>query len=126
MSTDLKYPVAYLEIQDFDADGNLMLSHFEGMPVMVMIQAGWCGACTQAKPEFQRYANMNIAGAATIQNDGERESERQLAAIVSRIYPEKMIGFPSYMLITGDGKRIAYNGPRDAESIKNFVVSHVR
>lgn len=123
MSNDLKYPVAYLELHDFD-DGNLLVEQFRETPVLVLIQAGWCGACTAAKPEFQRFAEMGVASAATIQDDGERESERKLSKIVSRIYPEKMIGFPSYMLITASGRKMAYNGPRDAESLKRFVVAN--
>lgn len=125
MSTQLKYPVAYLEEEDFDDDGRLIAYQLQGMPVMIMIQAGWCGACSHAKPEFQKFADMKVVAAATIQNDGERESERQLAANVSKIYPEAFRGYPSYMLVTADGRRIAYNGPRDAESLKSFALSTV-
>ena len=121
MSSDLS--VAYLEDQDFDEAGNFINQQLKGRPVMVMIQASWCGACTSAKPQFQAFAD-NVAGdvvAATIQIDGDRDSERRLAGRLSTVYPEKLAGVPSYMLITANGRRLAYNGPRDPESIANFV-----
>lgn len=122
MSKDLNYPVAYLELQDFDEDGNLISKQLKNKPVMIMIQAGWCGACSAAKPEFQKFADSLVAHAATIQNDGQRDSERQLAAIIDLLYPEKLIGFPSYLLITVDGRKLAYNGPRDSKSLERFVL----
>lgn len=122
---DLKYPVAYLEVHDFDKAGNLVAQKLAQKPVMVMLQAGWCGHCVASKPEFQKFADMGIVECATIQEDGFRKTEKDLGKLVSAIYPEKFIGFPSYMLILSSGKKLAYNGGRDAESIKQFVSSQV-
>ena len=122
---DFKYPVAYLEIHDFDKSGNLVAKKLDKRPVLVMVQAGWCGACAGAKPEFQRFADMGVVDCATIQEDGSRETEKELGEMISLIYPEKFIGFPSYMLVLPSGKKMAYNGNRDAQSLKNFVSSQV-
>lgn len=114
---DLKYPVAYLEVNDFDDSGN----YLGRKPIMVMFQAGWCGHCAYSKPEFQKFADERIVECATIQEDGARKTEKELGKLVSRIYPEQFLGYPSYMLILPSGKKLAYNGGRDAESIKKFV-----
>lgn len=127
MSTDLKYPVAYLENHDFDSAGNLVGIEFKGKPVMVLLQSSTCGHCTNAKPAFQEFAN-NVFGniiAATIQSDGERSSEVELdKRMRNDIYPGHFVGYPSYMLITADGRRLAYNGSRDARSLESFVMDN--
>lgn len=122
---DLIHPVAYLEVHDFDESGNLVTPELARKAVMVMFQASWCGHCKDSKPEFQKFANTGIVKCATIQEDGSRKTEKELSKLVSRIYPEEFIGYPSYMLILPSGKKIAYNGRRDAESIKQFVSSQI-
>lgn len=122
---DLKYPVSYLEVHDFDRAGNLVAEKLIRKPVMVMLQAGWCGHCIASKPEFQKFADMGIIKCATIQEDGSRNTEKDLGKLISFIYPEKFIGYPSYMLFLPSGKKLAYNGGRDAESLKHFVSSQI-
>ena len=53
--------VWYLEVQDFDAHGNLKPHVGGGKPVILMAQGNFCGYCQKAKPEFQKLAN-NING----------------------------------------------------------------
>ena len=121
---DLTYPIAYLETHDFDERGDFVFPK-KAVPTLVMIQAGWCGACAGSKPDFQRFADMEVVSTATIQEDGERDSEKLLGKRIGEIYPEKFVGFPSYMLILPSGKKIAYNGNRDPDSLKKFVELHM-
>lgn len=122
---DLKYPISYLELHDFDDNGVLIAKEITEKPVMVMLQAGWCGHCQASKSEFQKFADMGIVHCATIQEDGSRPAERELGKLIPRIYPDNFVGFPSYMLLFPSGKKIAYNGGRDSESMQHFVSSHI-
>ena len=96
--SDLNHPVSYLEIDDFDQDGNLIETEHLKTPLFVLFQAGWCSHCAVAKPEFQKLAELGLVDCATIQVDGIRPSEREYAKHVNKIYPESFVGFPSYVL----------------------------
>lgn len=115
----LKYPIGYLEDIDFDQSMNLTNEKLYGKPLFIMIQADACGYCAEAKPDFQKLADNNIINCATIQSDGERESEKLLGNNITSLYPD-FRGFPSYILIKSNGKVIAYEGGRDFESMKYF------
>ena len=117
----LNNPVMYLQRSDFNDNGDIINEEIvDKQPVMIMIQAGFCGHCTKAKPEFQEFADKNkgIITAATIQADGTMPGERELNEIINKIDPE-FKGFPSYILYN-KGKRIHYEGPRDSKSIEAF------
>ena len=118
----LTRPVAYLEIDDFNADGKLINPDIpKGKPVVIMLQAGWCPHCVSAKPAFQEFANKNKGKVfcVTIQSDGERQSEKDLGKIVEKVYPG-FRGFPSYMGYK-NGKPYYHNGGRTAEDLEKFV-----
>jgi thiol-disulfide isomerase/thioredoxin len=89
-----------------------------------MLQAGFCGYCHQAKPEFQKFAEEGLIACATIQPDGERQSERDLRDIVERVYPQ-FKGYPSYLLITADGDKIPHEGGRSADDLREFVIQYL-
>ena len=120
MSLDFKKPVAYLENQDFDEKGNLLLSI--NVPVVIMLQASWCPHCSTAKPAFQQFAD-EVEGkvfCATIQADGERNSEKELGKRVS-VLKKGFRGFPDYLLyINGKAVNKEITG-RDVESLKKFA-----
>jgi len=127
MSFNFKYPVAYLELVDFDpTSGMLVGEEFDNKYTLVMIQANYCGACTVSKPEFQKLADKNPPFAlATVQLDGEKESERKVASILDKIYPN-LSGIPSYILF-GNGKKIKYTGTaRTAEDLYKFVKKNMQ
>lgn len=125
--SDLNGPVAYLEDVDFDMNGNFTpkLRDDTGKykvidvnkPVVIMIQASWCGYCTKSKPAFQEFANrMNgKVLAATIQSD----EQENLMKKIKKIDPNFQ-GFPSYVLYK-NGKRVdkEING-RDVNSLIEF------
>lgn len=115
------YPICYLENDDFDSSGNLL--SYRNQAVMIMFQASWCHHCSQAKPQFQQFANLGLVKCATIQIDGERQSEQLLANKVDLIYPGTFTGYPSYLLILGDGTKIPYTAGRDVRSMKQFITS---
>lgn len=120
----LRYPIVYLERRDFTSDGK-MVPELRREPVLVMIQSSACGHCNVAKPAFQSLANEGVVKCMTIQGDGERQSERDIVPIMSRIYPN-FRGYPSYMMFMPDGRKIPHVGGRDVNSLKNFVRSVIR
>jgi thiol-disulfide isomerase/thioredoxin len=128
MSFNFKFPVAYLELTDFDpASGMLVGEEFDKKYTLVMIQANYCGACTVSKPEFQKLADQKNLPfiLATVQLDGEKESERQVASILDKIYPN-LSGIPSYILF-GNNKKIKYTGTsRTAEDLYKFVKKNIQ
>jgi len=105
--THLVRPVAHLEDHDFDSQGNLVNPDIpRDQVVVVMAQASWCPHCTTAKPHFQEFANKHQGKmfCATIQADGDRESEKKLGQRMKKLKPN-FRGFPDYMLFVG-GKRV--------------------
>ena len=100
--------VAYMEDKDFDNDGNPINQQIpNGISVVIMIQTSWCGYCKKAKPDFQKFANKHNKTkvfCATIQPDGDRESEKILGKRIKTIDPD-FKGFPHYVLYKS-GKRV--------------------
>ena len=46
--------VAYLQDSDFDIKGNIINKNIpDNIPIVIMLQAEFCGYCTKAKPAFQ-------------------------------------------------------------------------
>lgn len=119
----LNKPVAYLEEQDFDQEGNLVAPGVpKDLPVIIMMQSSWCPHCTLAKPAFQEFANANEGKVfcATIQADGDRESEKALGKRAKQLKPG-FRGFPEYVLYQG-GKRIDRNiKGRGVEHLEKFT-----
>jgi len=99
--SDFEFPVAYLEDSDFTKDGKLSNKDIPSdLPVVVMMQSSWCGHCKKAKPAFQEFANkmQGKVFCATIQADGDRQSEKDLGNRLKTIKSD-FIGFPTYVLI---------------------------
>lgn len=119
----LRRPVGYLEASDFDEAGNLINPTLMNKPVLIMVQAEFCGYCTKAKPGFQQLADEGIIQCMTIQPDGDRQSEKALQAVLNNIYPD-FPGYPSYILYDKK-QRIPHTGGRSAEELKAFVMQYV-
>lgn len=125
MVTSLVTPVCYLEITDFDsATGRLTQPQLRDHPVFIMIQAGFCGYCDQAKPAFQQLADSGIVQCASMQPDGDLPSEKALSSIVPMVYPD-FPGYPSYVLLDGKGTSFFHVGGRDVESMTRFLQKHL-
>ena len=120
MTKYLDKPVAYLEDKDFDDEGNLIAQNIpSGIPVIIMLQSSWCHQCNSAKVEFQNFADATVGKVfcATIQIDGDRESEKTLGKRVKTLKP-KLRGFPDYLLYK--------NGMRIVKEIQGRDVRHLR
>lgn len=116
----LTKPVAYLESSDFDKEGNLVNSEIPSdVPVVIMVQANYCGFCTQAKPEFQAFADkMNgKVFVCTIQGDGDQQGEQELKSKLNQWYPD-FKGYPHYLLYKG-GKRV--NKQNRGRSVSDLI-----
>lgn len=126
MSSNFKRPVVYLEIGDFDPVSGLLRGEFKKKPTLVMIQANNCGACTRSKPEFQKLANKNPGFMlATVQLDGEKESERKIANILDKI-SSSITSIPTYILFFNNQKIVYTGTTRTAEDLYNFVQKNIQ
>ena len=123
----LNKPIAYLVDSDIDANGDLCNPQIpKDKPVLLMIQADFCGHCTKAKPAYQEFANKNSGKVfvATIQGDGDQKGEKELGKRIEKI-DSSFQGFPHYMLYDKNRKRFTHNGGRDVASLEEFVNSHM-
>jgi len=122
----LNKPVAYLVDSDFDSNGNLSNPEIpKNKPVLLMIQAAFCGHCTTAKPAYQEFANKNGGKVfvATIQADGKEKGEEDgIGKRIEKLDPSFQ-GFPHYMLYW-KGKRYSHDGGRSVADLEQFVKSH--
>jgi thiol-disulfide isomerase/thioredoxin len=116
MSINLKSPVIYLEDSDFD---NKFKPRFKmSRPMVVMVQGSFCGHCTDAKPAFQKCANIdNNVNWATIQVDGETSSGlgKSLRSLLSNYN-----GVPHYFAINESGNIIEHSGGRSSDELLAF------
>ena len=110
--------VIYLEGSDINEDGSLKSTVHNSKPVIVMVQGNFCHFCTDAKPDFQKLAQMNSnVTCCTIQIDGE-ENDKQ-AALKFKKYGGP--GVPTYFIFDRNGKFLQqYNGGRDFSSLNTF------
>ena len=115
--------VAYLEIDDFDSDGNLKQYVCRGKNVVIMGQANFCGYCKQAAPAFETFAKShpNVVAAAIV-SDGE-ESEKAAGKLFKK-WDAKHRGVPSYFGFDSNGKyKGVHGGGRDVTSLKKFATT---
>lgn len=115
--------VPYLEDEDFNPDHSLKKYVNKGKPCVVMVQANFCGYCTQAKPAFQKVAHsLSEVVCSTIQADGG-PSDNKASKRVPKL-DKSYTGYPTYMGFSSSGKFIGvHNGGRDEESLKKFALS---
>jgi len=119
----LHTPVIYLQDKDIDQNGNVanpkLPTH---LPMVVMVQASWCGHCVSAKPDFQKFADETDGKVTccTVQKDGKEPGESDLGDRVGE-FDDEFKGFPHYMLYRG-GKRVKGQlTGRDVASLHKFV-----
>ena len=117
-------PILYLEPKDFTSDGNL--KHFKNKTCVIMVQANYCGHCSTAKPEFQKFARNNKSIVClTIQGDGDKVGDGQdskaMMDLLTAIKPT-FEGFPDYFLFKNGAfvnKEIA---GRNESDLEHFVI----
>jgi thiol-disulfide isomerase/thioredoxin len=119
----LQKPVAYLTDSDFDDNGDLINKKIPNdIPVVIMIQANFCGYCSHSKPAFQEFANKHEGKVfcATIQGDGTEAGEKELMKKIKKIDPS-FRGYPDYVGYK-NGKLIkVHTGGRNVNDLENFV-----
>jgi thiol-disulfide isomerase/thioredoxin len=124
MTMYLNRPIAYLEDDDFDSEGRLVNPGIpDDLPVVVMLQANFCGFCTEAKTAFQEFANVNEGKVfcATIQGDGNIGGEKALGERLRKV-KSNFRGFPDYALFV-EGSRIPKEiKGRSLAELEEFVV----
>lgn len=112
--------VAYLENGDFNIPTKKLVNPKipKNIPVVIMIQASWCPHCTNAKGAYQEFAlkNKGKVFCATIEADGERESEKELGKNISNLISDFQ-GFPHYVMY--------FNGKKYEKSITGRSVKHL-
>jgi thiol-disulfide isomerase/thioredoxin len=108
-------PILYLETKDFTPSGNL--KHFKNKTCVIMVQANYCGHCTSAKPEFQKFARNNQSVVClTIQGDN-----KEMVNLITSIKPT-FEGFPDYFLFKrGKFVNKEINGRTEAD-LEQFVI----
>lgn len=109
---DFNRNVAYLEDHDLDEKGNLICKDIpRDMPVVIFINAAFCGYCRQAHPAFQEFADKmkGKVFCLSLQADGSKDSEKALGKRIRNIIPG-FAGFPHYCLY--------YNGKLVDKEIK--------
>lgn len=113
--------VPYLEITDFNNDLTLKSHVGKGKPVVVMVQGNHCGYCSQAKPDYQKFANStNKVVATTIQIDGE-QPDVAIGQRISEIDPSYR-GVPTYLGFNSKGKFVGtHDSGRDTQSLHAFA-----
>jgi thiol-disulfide isomerase/thioredoxin len=124
MTMYLNRPIAYLEDDDFDADGSLVNPEIpDDLPVVVMLQANFCGYCTTAKTAFQEFANANEGKVfcATIQGDGKIGREKALGDRLRKV-KSNFRGFPDYALFVAGSRVPKEIGGRSLADLEKFAV----
>lgn len=126
MVFEFQYPVGYLEITDFDRNTGMLQGEISSHPTLVMIQAGFCSACTASKPDFQNLGNTATSfKVMTIQLDGKKDSEKAISSILDKIVPG-VDTIPSYVLFIKE-KKIPYQGVgRTTKDLENFVNQNLK
>ena len=120
--------VGYLTRSDFNDEGDIINPKIlkMGKPTLVMMQAGFCGHCVRAKPDFQKFADKAKASkkafAATISADATEPGEAELKSLYGKIDKSGFRGFPTYVKFDKNGKYVAtHEGGRDADSLYTFA-----
>ena len=113
---NLVKPIIYLEGKDFDTKGNLIRFKDSKLPKIIMIQANFCGHCTDAKPAYQEFAQKYAQKVLcfSIEADVNKDEWGPLLKLIKPSFQ----GFPDYLLVGEKSKKI--NG-RSVNSIKEFV-----
>jgi thiol-disulfide isomerase/thioredoxin len=124
---DLNGPIAFLQLTDFDDNGNVINQEIpKNKPIVIMLQASWCGHCKNAKPSFQNFANNNVdtVFCATVAADGTQPGEKELAQkFAGGIKGISVYGFPTYIGIKKNGDMVENSFGRDEQSLKAFADS---
>lgn len=104
----------YLESSDFQGM-RLKPEATGGRVTVVMLQALWCGYCTQAKDAYHKLRNHPKICFATIQADDQKDIAMQI------MKTKQLGGYPAYVAFDSTGNLVGvHNGGRDEASLISF------
>lgn len=108
--TNYFHNIPYLENEDFDKVGNLIIKENKNRPILIMIQSSTCHYCIKAKSDFEKLFDKykNKIFFATIQINGNKESEQNLMKRIPKFLPF-FNGVPTFVLYDKNGKFIKYH-----------------
>lgn len=93
--------VPYLQASDLTDKGQITpeaMKQLGNKPVLVLVQANFCGYCTTVKPMFQQLANdVSDFACATIEFESDRGAKDKIEKAVS------IQGFPTFVIFGKDG-----------------------
>ena len=124
MTKYLVHPVAYLQVSDFNSNGQLTNPLLTKGRVFIMLQAIFCGHCTTSKPAFQqltnKYSGKGNVIFATVQGDGTEKGEKDLSQMMTKLIPG-FKGFPTYVLYENGSFKTTFEGGRSVEAMEKFL-----
>ncbi len=119
MSDKILYGVAYLEGDDINPDCSVKPHVNQGKPLLVMVQANFCGWCTKAKPAVQALSKSGDFMVATVQSDGG-PSDLAAAKALERVNTAR--GVPAFLVFGRDGKFLKmHDGDRSEEALRGAM-----
>ncbi len=116
----LKYKAKYLKLKSKEK-GLMKLSMAGGgnkksdKPTLYLFKAEWCPHCRDFKPTWNNLKSNMESKVDFVMFDSDEHA--------SEIKQYNIEGFPTIILKAG-GKAIEYVGPRDFESVKEFIETY--
>ncbi len=113
----LKYKAKYLKLKDLEKELNkkkVKIMSGGGNPLnsIYLFKAEWCGHCQGFKPTWEKLKNEMETKIKFVTFDSEKNAKE--------IKEYNIEGFPTLIMKVGN-KAIEYVGPRDEQSIKDFI-----
>lgn len=106
----LKYKAKYIELKS-----KLQISNMSGggnKPTIYLFKADWCPHCTKFIPIWEMLKKNLAHKINFVTYDSEKHAEE--------IKNYKISGFPTIILIVNN-KAVEYEGPRDENSVNDFI-----
>lgn len=116
----LKYKAKYLKLKSQEKSLTKLnltggASPNQEKPALFLFKAEWCPHCTEFKPTWANLKNKMESKVDFIMFDADENSKE--------IKKYNIGGFPTIILKTGE-KAIEYVGPRNFDSLKDFIETY--
>ena len=96
----------------------------DGKHEFIMFHATWCGHCKNAMPGFDEFAKSNVVVAGQPVKISKYDSDTPEAKKMMEDLKTKGVdvkGFPTFVLVTTDGKVVEHKGERSIEAYTKFL-----
>ncbi len=111
----LKYKAKYLKLKALEKElkkKKVMTGGSSNMNSIYLFKAEWCGHCQGFKPTWNKLKEEMKSKINFVTYDSEKNSKE--------IKEYNIEGFPTLIMKVGN-KAIEYVGPRDEQSVKDFI-----